>query len=182
VKRAFAGDVAEEEAYWDYALGLADSWDAMSHAPLNAVQDTVREIAGLADTLASKIAAHSADLKTMKGYLDVDTHTFLRDDLRDFAAELRESGPATEALLVRPRSMSKASAQRTYVARALTMFLLESGHQPLAGLVAATACALLDLDAETSVGAKEVRDVTEDICRRSKMPRPARRPSRILDY
>jgi integrase len=86
----------------------------------------------------------------------------------------------TEAVQVRPRSMAKASAERTYAARALTWFLLAGGHKPMARVVALTVCALLDLDPEDGVDEKQVRDVTEDICKRFKTPRPSRRQSRIL--
>mgnify|MGYP003382410713 CR=1 FL=1 len=175
VAQAFAGDTVEEQEYWEYALGLPDAWRAMSRAPTGAALDTVVEIADLAEALANKIAAHSPELETIKGYLEVDKHTFMLDDLRVFAADLREPSAPTEAVQVRPRGMANASAERTYAARALTRFLLEGEHKPMARMVALTVCALLDLNQENELDEKQVRDVTEDICKRFRVPKPDRR-------
>ena len=181
VKEAFGEDTEEEKAYWAYAVGLRDSWAAQSRAPMSAIHDTVNEITDLADALANKIAAHGPELKTIKGYLDVDQHTFMEADLRIFSTELKAPSQPTEAVLTRPRSMANLSAERTYLARALTFFLLAGGHKPMARVVAVTVHALLDLPASDGFDAKQVRDLTEDICRRFKLPRSERLRSRILD-
>ena len=178
---AFDGDREEERDYWDYAAGLPDSWNAMSRAPANPLADAVREIADVAVELANKIAAFSPELRTDRGFLAIDLHTFMEADLRAFSANLKSPVATTEAKKARPRSMSTPSAQRTYMARALTWFMLESRGKPMARVVATTVQALLDLSADEDFGEKHVRDVTEDICRQFKKPRDGTRlRSRIL--
>lgn len=181
ISLAFADDADEERDYWDFALSLRDRWLAMSRAPTKIVQKTVTEIAQLAANLANKLAAHKAEIETLKGYLDIDKHTFMEADLRLFSVELLEPSDPTEAMRSRPRGMAHPSAERTYVARALTWYLLSSGLQPMARVVADTAGALLDLGPNEVFDEKHVRDITEDICRGFKSP-PAsvRRQSKIL--
>jgi hypothetical protein len=172
VKTAYANEAWEEERdYWDYALGLRDSWNMMSRAPTSVVKNTVTEIAGLAQELANKIVAFNPDIRTLKGYSEAEQSLFMAQDLVAFSKSLREEGRTTEAMQSRPRSMALDTAERTYIARALTHFVL-SGVQisgnPIRGrasLVAMTVNALLDIGEDDEFDEKSVRDVTEDIVR-----------------
>jgi len=170
VKAAFAADDWEEERdYWAYAVGLRDSWSTMSKAPAKEVERTVAEIAALSQQLANKITAFSPEIQTLTGYLDIDRHTFMAEDLKVFAAGLHPPGSPTEAMASRPRSMMLPTAERTYLARALTHFILSGSRQSgLATLVAMTVNALLDVvpGSTSEIDAKGVRDLTEDIVAR----------------
>ena len=170
VKAIFVNeDWGSERDYWDYALRLRDSWASMSRAPAKVVEKTVLEIAQLARTLANKIRAYSPELKTLKGYLDVDLHSFMAEDLIGFADGLDKPNPSTEAMMSRPRSMASNNAERTYIARALSHYLLSGekfSGKPFRkrdSLVAMTVCALLDIGANDEFNEKSVSDLTEDI-------------------
>ena len=181
VNVAFAGDSDEERDFWDYALGLPDLWQAMSRAPTKAVKEAVIEIAAMAESLANKIVAFGPELLADKGYVESCQHVFIVQDLRIFAADLNALADTTEAMRARPRSMSKDSAERTYCARALTLFLLGGGHKPMARIVSITVRALLELSVDEDFDEKQVRDVTEDICKQFKAgPTRPRRRSAIL--
>lgn len=175
-KAAFVNtDREEERDYWDYALGLRDSWANMSRAPTKQVQKTVSEIATLASSLANRIRGCSPEIKTLKGYLDIDLHTFMADDLIRFSEALNEQNTPTEAMLSRPRSMALKTAERTYIARSLTHFILSSAKatgKPISGrdsLVALTVNALLDIGIDDEFDAKDVSDITEDIVKHYKI-------------
>lgn len=165
-------DWGDERDYWDYALGLRDSWTDMSRAPAKEVKKTVSELAQLARTLANTIRAHAPELKTLKGYLDVDLHSFMAEDLIGFADDLDKPNPPTEAMMSRPRSMASKTAERTYIARALSHYLLSgekvSGRpfRKRDSLVAMTVCALLDIGANDEFNEKNVSDITADIVAR----------------
>ena len=170
VKTAFANEYWEDERdYWDYAFGLRDSWAAMSRAPAKQVEKSVLEISVLARSLANKIHTYAPELKTLTGYLDTDLHTFMAEDLIRFADGLDAPNSPTAAMSSRPRSMALKTAERTYLARALTHFILsvpiDSG-KPIPrrnSLVAMTVTALLDIGQNDEFDEKDVSDVTEDI-------------------
>jgi hypothetical protein len=170
VETAFADTYWEEERnYWDFALGLRDSWENMSRAPAKVVQNTVSEVAELAEKLANKIVTFNPEIRTLKGHADAEQSMFLVDDLIAFAKSLREKNDPTEAMRSRPRSMALASAERTYMARALTHFLLSGvtfSGKPFPRrntIVAMTVTALLDIGQDDEFDEKDVSDVTEDI-------------------
>lgn len=170
VKAAFANEFWEEERdYWDFALGLRDSWAEMSRAPAKQVEKTASEISTLARTLANKILTYSPEIKTLKGYLDIDLHVFMAEDLIRFADGLNSPNSPTEAMRSRPRSMARKSAERTYMARALTHFILSVPIDSAKtiprrnSIVAMTVSALLDIGQDDEFDEKDVSDVTEDI-------------------
>lgn len=170
VNTAFANEVREvERDYWDFALGLPDAWASMAKAPAKQVESSVIEIAMQARSLAYKIHAFSPELKTFKGFLDVDIHTFIADDLIEFADSMDARDSPTEAMTFRPRSMALPTAERTYMARALTHFILSCGKvsgNPIPGrdsVVAMTVCALLDIGSNDEFDGKDVSDLTKDI-------------------
>ena len=171
VEAAFPGDLDEQRDYWDFLLGLRDSWRNMSRAPSGVIEGNVAEIASMAQALANKIAANTPELRTLLGYADFDIHTMFEADLRHFAAQLRSPSNETSAMRFRPRGMERATAERTYVARALTGFLCSGDGRPRARLVAESVNALLDLHPEDGFDEKQVRDITEDICRHSRKNR-----------
>lgn len=176
----------DERDYWDYALGLCDSWAVMSRAPAREVEKTVSEVAELARTLANKIQTYTPEIKTLKGYLDIDLHTFMAEDLIRFADGLDNANPPTEAMRSRPRGMSSKTAERTYMARALTSFLLS--HATVSGkqirgrdsIVAMTVCALLDIGSNDEFDAKDVSDLIKDIVAHDKDQDEIRRPASII--
>ncbi|WP_210546133.1 hypothetical protein [Rhodoferax sp. PAMC 29310] len=188
VTTAFANEYWEDERdYWDYALGLRDSWAAMSRAPAKQVEKTVSEIAALARCLAIKIHTYAPELKTLKGYLDIDLHSFMAEDLVRFADGLDEPNSPTAAMRSRPRSMALPTAERTYIARALTHFILSgvnAAGKPIRGrdsLVAMTVCALLDIGKNDEFDGKDVGDVTKDIVAHYKRrPEPSCRPKSAI--
>ena len=152
VEEAFAAQYWEDERdYWDHALGLRDSWQSMARAPTKQVERTVADIAVLARSLANRILGCSPEIRTLKGYLDIDFHTFMVKDLIRFADDLERPNSPTEAMQSRPRSMALETAERTYIARALTHFILSCGEvsgNPVPArnaVVAMTVNALLDI-------------------------------------
>lgn len=172
VEIAYKNEFWEEERdYWDYALGLRDSWNNMARGSAGSVKKTVADIATQARNLANLIKACSTEIKTLKGYQYVGPHTFMAKDLIHFADGLDEPNPPTEAMQSRPRSMALATAERTYIARALTHFILggfQISGKAIPGrsaLVAMTVNALLDIGAQDEFDAKDVDDLTEDIVR-----------------
>jgi len=174
VEAAYATEFWENERdYWDYALGLRDAWNSMSRAPTKVVQDTVSEIANLAQELANKIVAFNPEIRTLKGYADAEISIFMAEDLLAFSKSLKRENAPTEATLTRPRSMSLGTAERTFMARSLTAFVLDGAEisgKPIRGhaaLVAMTVNALLDSDS-AYFDEKAVRDLTEDIVKRYK--------------
>jgi len=175
VEAAYKNEFWEDErAYWDYALGLRDSWRNMARGSAGDVKKTVDEIAIQARNLANRIKACSPEIKTLKGYQYVGPHTFMAEDLVSFANGLAEPNSPTEAMRSRPRSMALETAERTYLARALTHFILggfQISGKPIPGrsaLVAMTVNALLDIGAEDEFDAKDVDDLTEDIVKHYK--------------
>ena len=162
-------DWQEEKDYWDCALGLRDLWAEMSRAPARQVEKTVADIAVQCRDLANKIRTYAPEIKTLKGYLDIDIHSFMAEDLARFAVRLEEPNAPTEATMSRPRSMALNTAERTYLARALTHFLLSVSQvsgKPIArrnAVVAMTVSALLDIGANDEFDEKDVSDITEDI-------------------
>lgn len=187
VKTAFVNEHWEEERdYWDFALGLRDSWASMSRAPAKQVEKTVSEIASLARSLANKIKTFSPELKTQKGYLEIDRHSFMAEDLIRFADDLDEPNEPTEATMARPRGMALETAERTYLARALTHFLLsvpiDSG-KPIVrrdALVAMTVTALLDIGKNDEFDEKDVSDLTKDIVHHYKTRTQAPEAPRLI--
>ncbi|OQW86397.1 MAG: hypothetical protein BWK72_17425 [Rhodoferax ferrireducens] len=155
--------------FWDFALGLRDSWNSMARAPENEVKKTVAELADLVQALARKLVAFSPEIRTLRGHTIAEIGALLSDDLITYARSLSEENAPTEAMQSRPRSMALKSAERTYLARALTHFLLEIGTvsgnavSKRSALVAMTVNALLDIGSEDEFDAKDVEDLTDDI-------------------
>jgi hypothetical protein len=170
VKTAFANqDWEDERDYWDYALGLRDSWANSATSPARKVENSVAKISMLARSLSNRINGYSKEITTLKGQHQFELCSFMADDLIRFADSLEEPRSPTEAMMSRPRSMALPTAERTYLARALTHFLLsctQVSGKPIPGrdsVVAMTVCALLDIGENGEFDGKDVSDLTEDI-------------------
>lgn len=152
-------------AFWEYALTLPEQWASMSKLPTRPLEDAVANLLSTAHTLSTQLEDSLAEVRTLKGYTAAELCMLLRKDVNDFIAFLERTNGTTEAVLVRPRSMGKVTAERTFYCRAMTRFLLEDGLPPNASLVSMVVPILLGEFDSGEFGEKEVRDLTVDICR-----------------